>query len=359
MDTGIGIPENKLQNIFESFTQASSDTARKYGGTGLGLTISKQLIEQQGGEISVVSKINEGSVFSFTLILEAAEPENIIYTEEEEQSYTGLTGVKVLLVEDNDMNQLIVKKILKKWNMQFDIAENGRIAVKKILQNNYDLILMDLQMPEMDGYETIAYIRSQMQMPKSKIPVIAMTANVIVGEAERCMAAGMNDYISKPFVRKLLYEKMRRVLTGNKNAASEKETPGTIKIQKPSENKTCINLDYLREASDGSLDFMNEVFEMFMRQTPVMLHDMNEHLKNGQWPELGKLAHKIKPTFTYLGMKKGNKIAAAIEKKAKGKKDIDKIPDLFLQLSAQCKQAIQEIETEIKKINNESYHNRG
>jgi PAS domain S-box-containing protein len=212
-DSGIGIPEDKLSSIFESFTQASGDTTRKYGGTGLGLTIAKQLIELQGGNVIVKSKINEGSTFSFALSFkkdltekDQKSPEKISYT------FTELSGTKVLLVEDNVVNQFLAKKILDKWQLHSDIADNGKVAIEKFKQNNYDIILMDVQMPEMDGYEATAYIRNKMPDPKSNIPIIALTAFALKGEAEKCVEMGMDDYISKPFNQTNLYEKMLKLI---------------------------------------------------------------------------------------------------------------------------------------------------
>lgn len=218
IDSGIGIQEDKLKTVFEGFTQASNETTRKYGGTGLGLTIVKQLIELQGGTIDVESKLGEGSVFTFnikfrkdlnpesekTIIPEAKEPENI-------------PELSILLVEDNTLNQILAKKVLTDWNWKVDIADNGMIAVDKILNNEYDVVLMDIQMPEMDGYEATRRIRKTFEEPKSNIPIIAMTAHALAGEAEKCLNVGMNDYISKPFDKKILYSKIISVI--NKNYA--------------------------------------------------------------------------------------------------------------------------------------------
>jgi PAS domain S-box-containing protein len=208
-DTGIGIPNEKLFSIFESFVQGSSETTRKYGGTGLGLAITKQLVELQGGSISVSSTPNQGSCFFFKLGFRKGDSESIsAKTEENNVSYSEVKGLKILLVEDNLVNQLLARKILMKWNCKVDIADNGRIAIEKLSTSNYDIILMDIQMPEMDGCEATKHIRNNMSLPTSEIPIIAVTANALVGEAEKYIAIGMNDYISKPFSQKILYEKI-------------------------------------------------------------------------------------------------------------------------------------------------------
>ncbi len=212
-DTGIGIPESKLETIFRSFTQASDDTSRKYGGTGLGLTIAKELIELQSGTIEVQSIQGHGSTFVFTLKFEFGTGLEA-QAKLQERNYTldELTDYKFLMAEDNPMNQLLAKKVFAKWNCKIDFADNGQIAIDKLNVNDYDLILMDLQMPELDGYQTTKYIRNEMRQPKSEIPIIAITAHALRGESEKCISIGMNDYISKPFNQLELFEKILTIV---------------------------------------------------------------------------------------------------------------------------------------------------
>jgi CheY-like chemotaxis protein len=143
-----------------------------------------------------------------------------IEADETIDSYSELKDIYILLAEDNLMNQLLAKKIFKKWNCKFDIADNGKIAVDKLLQTDYDIILMDMQMPEMDGYEATKYIRNHLPSPKSTIPIIAVTAHALVGEKEKCLALGMNEYIPKPFNQRFLYEKIKALTLKNKLADS-------------------------------------------------------------------------------------------------------------------------------------------
>ncbi len=207
-DTGIGIAENKISTIFENFQQASSDTSRLFGGTGLGLAIVKQLTESQGGSISVKSKIDEGSTFSFILsFLKTKEkPESAIELVELD---TEIKNIKVLVVEDIALNQLLMKTILDDFGFERDVASNGKIAIEKLQSKSYDIILMDLQMPEMNGFEATDYIRNTMN---SNIPIIALTADVTTVDVAKCKAIGMNDYISKPVDERLLYSKIRDLI---------------------------------------------------------------------------------------------------------------------------------------------------
>src|SRR5436190_1245276 len=203
-DTGIGIEENKIGRIFENFQQASSHTSRLYGGTGLGLSIVKQLVEPQGGTISVKSKIDEGSVFSFILSFQKT---SAVIEEEPGISELDATvkNIKVLVVEDIALNQLLMKTLLDDFGFEQDIAANGKIAVEKLQTESYDIILMDLQMPEMNGFEATEYIRKTL---KSKIPIIALTADVTTVDLAKCKAVGMNDYIAKPIDERILYSKI-------------------------------------------------------------------------------------------------------------------------------------------------------
>jgi signal transduction histidine kinase/CheY-like chemotaxis protein/ligand-binding sensor domain-containing protein len=219
-DTGIGIPEDKVDKVFDSFTQASSDTTRKYGGTGLGLAISKQLVELQGGRIKVSSKVGQGTSFSFILSFHYAHESQVIkqQTNTEEYYARKLENVRVLLVDDNSFNQVVAADTLTDLinGVKIDMAENGKIAVEKMESNDYDIVLMDIQMPEMDGLEATRRIRS-MQSMKSKIPIMAMTAAASKIEIERCFNVGMNEYISKPFQPLALLEKMAGIVKSNFN----------------------------------------------------------------------------------------------------------------------------------------------
>lgn len=216
-DTGIGIPENKIKSIFEVFMQASNETTRKYGGSGLGLSIVKQLVEQQGGKITVKSRENEGSTFSFNLLFgKNLSPKEEYNKEVTETLLPTMSGLRVLLVEDNRLNQILAKTALTSWDWEVDIAENGVVALKKLQEKDFDIILMDIQLPEMDGYEATRNIRSFFPSNKRLTPIIAVTAHAMPSEEKKCFIAGMNGYISKPFTPKKLYSKIVSILSENK-----------------------------------------------------------------------------------------------------------------------------------------------
>jgi signal transduction histidine kinase len=211
IDTGIGIAADKLHSIFESFTQANSDTSRKYGGTGLGLTISKQLVEMQGGKISLESKPGMGTRFFFNISYTVSQQhtEQLEAFDNSDSYLSLLIGAKVLLVEDNDFNKIVAEDTIMEYlkDVTMDHAENGLRAVEMISANNYDLVLMDIQMPEMDGYTATKTIRA-LDSNKKFIPIMAMTANATPDEISKCFESGMDDYISKPFIPDELFKKM-------------------------------------------------------------------------------------------------------------------------------------------------------
>ena len=204
-DTGIGIPPEKLESIFERFAQADPNTTRIYGGTGLGLSICKSLVELQGGTIYVESAPNEGSAFHFILTFKKFIPIEKPAMKKAVGQQDNTQEIRILLVEDNLLNQKLAMKVLENFGFSAELAENGKIAVDKISQQTYDVILMDLQMPEMDGYRATEFIRNELE---DATPIIAMTAHSLIGEKDKCMSIGMNDYIPKPFSPGILHEKI-------------------------------------------------------------------------------------------------------------------------------------------------------
>ena len=204
-DTGIGIAEERQSAVFLAFAQEDNSTTRKYGGTGLGLSISKRIVELMGGELQLLSEKNVGTTFSFTLRLKKGQAE----APEQKSFKPDLEGSRILLVEDNKVNQFLANALLKSWNANVDISEDGQDAVDRLRSESYDLVLMDLQMPVMDGFEATTCIREEL---KSDIPIVGLSANALNGERERSLERGMDDYVSKPFQPELLYEKIHALI---------------------------------------------------------------------------------------------------------------------------------------------------
>lgn len=215
-DTGIGIPKEKQASIFEGFTQATTEITRKYGGTGLGLAITKRLLEMQNSQIYLESEVGKGSKFYFTLAFQIGQEKD----NDKKTIYSEL-GVfnkeKVLLVEDNLANQLVAKRFLTKWGLQVSIAEDGEIALKMLQYEDFDLVLMDIQMPNMNGYEATKAIRKMKQEKYRQLPIVALTASVDSGISGKILAAGMNDYVLKPFAPEELHNKIASFLSFQNN----------------------------------------------------------------------------------------------------------------------------------------------
>ncbi|MDT8416051.1 MAG: ATP-binding protein [Flavobacteriaceae bacterium] len=345
-DTGIGIPEEKIGKIFENFQQASSGTSRLYGGTGLGLAIVKQLVEPQGGSIRVQSRVGEGSVFSFVLSFlkttEAAELEAEIMELDSE-----IKNIKVLVAEDIALNQLLMRTLLDDFGFECDIAANGNIAVEKMQANQYDIVLMDLQMPQMNGFEATQHIRNQMNLD---IPIIALTADVTTADLAKCRAVGMNDYIAKPVDERLLYTKIIGLV---KKSMSVNE----IKGNEVDETLKCIDLDYLIHRTKANPRLMMEMISAYLEQTPPLIEAMKKGLKEKDWESLYAATHKIIPSFSIMGISADfENMAKKVQEFAGTQQRSEDISDMVLQLETICKQACIELKeeyNEIKKTENE------
>ncbi len=296
-DTGIGIAEDKIDKIFENFQQASSDTSRLYGGTGLGLAIVKQLVEPQGGTITVKSKVNEGSTFSFVLPFQKTIYEAESVTELAELE-TDNKNIKVLVVEDIPLNQLLMRTVLEDFGFECDIAANGKIAIEKLQNKTYDVILMDLQMPEMNGFEATEYIRNKMN---SMIPIIALTADVTTVDLAKCKSVGMNDYIAKPVDEKLLYRKIIALV----KTSSFTEDRGDEGNRDDKTNKIkCIDLTYLNLRTKSNPALMMKMISLYLEQTPPLIKAMKQALLDKDWNLLGGAVHKMIPSFSIMGINK-------------------------------------------------------
>ncbi len=274
-DTGIGIPEEKLKTIFERFTQAEESTTRRFGGTGLGLSIVKQLIELQHGELQVKSKVGRGSEFFFVLNYKKSD-----YIEAKTETAAGesLGKLKILLCEDNILNQKLAKSVIHNFGFELDIAENGEIGIELLSKKEYDLVLMDLQMPVKDGYQTTEYIRSEM---KATIPIIAMTAHSLIGEQERCYEAGMNGYVPKPFKQAMLLDAIKAALNPD---------------NKPMRRRK-VDLSFIEETACGDQNFKKEIINLFIEKIPVDTANLQDAFSRDDYDAVKRLTHNMKSSL--------------------------------------------------------------
>ncbi len=296
IDTGIGIPKDKLSTIFESFGQADASVTRKYGGTGLGLTIVKQLVELQQGSITVKSQEDEGAAFTVIIPYQIGKPADLADTSAEaKKSITdrrSLKNLSVLLVEDNDINRLYASSILKTLHCKIETAENGYVAIEKLKNGQFNIILMDIQMPVMDGFEATKAIRMG-DPPKRDIPIIALTANATQKDIKKCLAAGMNDCITKPFTP----EDLLRTLIKHSGLASSSGLSGSF-----SPPALRLDLTHLENISRGNTDFVKEMITIFKESMPISVQEIKALDKEKDWDKLAKAMHKIKPTMMMLGL---------------------------------------------------------
>ncbi|MCB9233609.1 MAG: response regulator [Bacteroidia bacterium] len=328
-DSGIGIAEDKQDEIFASFAQASTDTTRKYGGTGLGLTISKRIIELQGGKIGVKSEVGVGSDFYFILDFLTSSSEAGQKDSPLEVRIQPRPDLHILLVEDNAMNQILAKKVLESFGMKITVAQNGQDALEKLREFSFNLVLMDVQMPIMDGYEATRIIRRDFPENLRNIPIIALTAHAVSEEIDKCRAAGMDDYSSKPFQPETLYAQIVG-LTG----------PATQPRSLPS----ILDLTYLHDLAEGSNEFLAEMMDLFLERIPTTLDEMGQALRGQNWKQLYHQAHSIKPTYLTFGIPEGKELASELEKIGKAGEDKDgKGQELLAELKTLSGVAVAEV----------------
>ena len=296
-DSGIGISPDHLSKIFESFQQEDESITRTYGGTGLGLPISKQLVELMGGSIHVESMKDVGSKFYFIIELQEGEiTEKAPVNEVDKPSQDALKDIRILLVEDNKFNQIIAQSLLEKWQTKIQIAENGQQAVDILKTTTFDIILMDLQMPVMDGLTASRTIREQLNI---KTPILALTANVLKGVIENCMAAGMNGYISKPFNPDDFYLKLISLLnldqtqaTADKNNNETEEAPAET---------SCMDLSIISKILKGDEEQVTKMIRKFIEVTPAYVDDLLMAYKDNNIERVEVCAHKIKSSIDLVG----------------------------------------------------------
>ena len=308
-DTGIGIAPDKLDTIFQEFTQAYADTTRQFGGTGLGLSISRALVQQMGGTLTVQSVQGSGSSFSFITTLPKATPEQVkaSTTPEALPDASPVRGLRVLLVEDNAINREVAHLLLAGHGVQVDEAESGLDALDMFEQQRYDVVLMDIQMPGMNGLEATAHIRQHPDPRRALTPVLALTANAFRSDADKYRAAGMNDTLSKPFEEAELLAKISHLVSGTEQfleqRAAAPELPPT-----PSPEPVAVpvapelyDLSLLRQTAHGSITFINKVLASFHNNMPASIAEMCDALTTADVAALATLAHKIRPSLRLLG----------------------------------------------------------
>ena len=334
IDTGIGMNEDYLSKIFKKFNQEDGSISRKYGGTGLGMTITKELITLMNGEIEVKSKKDKGTSVTIIFNIEKGD-EKLHRKSTEKKQEISISGLRVLLAEDNELNQIVAENSLKHFNCIVTKADNGRIAVDLLAKQNFDIILMDIQMPELDGIEATEIIRRDLGL---KTPIIALTANAFKTEIEKCISAGMNDYITKPFVEESLVNMIFRHTRGKKETS---KNPLVIK-------ETLYNLKTIRGLSRGDEDFINRMLAIFISQTEETIPLVEEAFRNRNYAEISRIIHKIKPSIEGVGIHSIKDDVRQLEMDAKDPDaDFTALYSLFVKIKETLTKAIAELKEEL------------
>jgi len=329
-DTGIGIPSDKIDSIFESFTQVDSKKNRKHSGTGLGLNIVKQLVQKQNGTITVKSSVNNGSVFTVTLPfvkgIKQQGDASVVKTKD------GARTIKasVLIVDDNKINQQVAALTLQRWKIDTYTANSAKEAFEILKTTKIDVILMDVTMPEMDGFAATKYIRTHFEEPVCATPIIAVTASALIGDREKCISEGMDDYVSKPFDADELFLKIKKFLPDSKSAA--------------------LDLSLLIEKADGDTEYMKEIIQSYIDEMPNYLNELVAAFDQNNIKQLAAQAHKMKSPAALLGANKLKQVLAEIEKNGlENNKNVD-YKMLVDQAKNYCSESVDLLKEKLKKI---------
>ncbi len=329
-DTGIGMDDTFTERLFDKFSQEYESVARNYGGTGLGMSICRDLIELMGGQISVVSKKGFGTTISFTIEVAKGNFTDLPKKKLFHADPGFLAGKKILIADDNETNRLVASIFVNNYGGETIQATNGQQAIDEFTLQNPDIILMDIQMPEVNGFEATGIIRKI----SAHIPIIALTASAIKGENEKCIAAGMSDYVSKPFAEEDLLRTIAKWL--GKKVTVEKEAT----ITREETGDELYSLDSLIAISRGNVAFVEKMVDIFCDQTPPMLAEMTNAYYNNALEEMGAIAHKIKPSIDNLNINVLKQEIRNIENMGREKVHDPRLPEMLKNIETIVEQVI-------------------
>jgi PAS domain S-box-containing protein len=350
-DTGIGIDADKAESIFESFTQASSSISRQYGGSGLGLTICRQLLDMQGGRIWLHSEPGIGSDFRFVISYSKADQQVIPRNPRVE--FTSLGNLRILLAEDNRVNQFITEAMLQDWGFVVDTAVNGREAIALIEQYYYDIILMDIQMPDLNGIEATRIIRGMTDKKKAKTPIIALTANTSRAMHKKYIAEGMTDLLVKPYKEITLFSKIStHIKSGDPSLISALQRPRFPARKKPSQQQdTLYDLSLLQNDSKNNPAFIQRMLTIFIESIPPIIEQMKYHFEKNEIDSICSLAHKIKPTLDGAGIISLRETIRNIEGYRDKRRTRNQLTADIQRLEEVLKKVVKSFGAEIEKLN--------
>lgn len=346
-DTGIGIPANKIHRIFNEFEQIES-TVRQ-GGTGLGLTITKRLVTLQHGNIQVSSKEGKGTVVTVSIPYSIGTSEDKAISDNYHFKGSSVLGdITVLVADDEAYNRLLLSTILRKWGVIHKEVQNGQEAVNELEKNKYDLVLMDVQMPVMNGIQATQYIRTHdMKSNNRNVPVMAVIASVSEDVVRQCKEVGMNDILHKPFKEKELYDKVLLLL----GDTIEREKPEELMMEEePEENSKGYNLEEIFKMSNGNNEFVKEMIRLFIKATSEGSVEIRNAVKNNSWEHVMYQAHKISAPCKHIEAEYLYQLLKAIEDRARTEQSTLRLDGLLLQMEDETNKIIHSLEAELTKI---------
>ncbi|HEX8549603.1 MAG TPA: CHASE3 domain-containing protein [Cytophagaceae bacterium] len=339
-DTGTGIPKEKQEQIFESFTQADNSTAREFGGSGLGLSIVKELVALMGGQIKIQSPVNEkgvrGSTFYFTLTMKVNEVVREPLSKDKIEIIPFSPGLRVLVAEDNIFNQKLAEIYLKGFGVEVDFANNGQEAINLLQAGKYSMIFMDVQMPVMDGLTATKEIRKNID---SAIPIIGLTANIFKQDIDNCRSGGMDGHLGKPYDEIQLYSTIKKW-------CSNEECPSVQEVAVASKN---TDLSFLKKLAAGDNGIMKDMISSFLLQSNDFIREAKSQVELENWEALSESIHKFKSTLRVVGIDIHNKVNKA-EHDAKAKINVAELPDAVDEICKVCQNAAIELELELAQL---------
>ena len=340
IDSGIGIPAEKIKAVFGSFQQAGEDTVARFGGTGLGLTVTQELVQLYGGEIHVESTLAVGTTFTVTIPFPLTDAANLsIKTEEPIEMYS-TQKLRILLVDDNELNREIAQEAILRHFENAEIVEatNGKEAINTLETEPFDLVLMDMQMPTLSGTEATRLIRASDNIPDPELPIIALTAATTQEDIERALASGMNTHLSKPFKPYQLAAVMGEAL----GLESDEKAISSSSDAVAEQTDQFLDLSFLRDFTEGDEEQMRYFIKKFLKQYPQEMEQLQQAFQAADYTSLGQIAHSFKPQLEFVGLKKTATLVKELELGAKGGLPMDQLSSLLGQISGD----LQELQSE-------------
>lgn len=342
IDTGIGISPDNIDSIFDEFKQADSSITKKYGGTGLGLTICKNLIEMQNGSLSVASQEGNGTTFTFSIPYKKGTETDIAPADYGTVDSKKLKNKKVLLVDDDSVNRLLGKTILEKFKCLFDIANSGEEAIERLKRSKYDIVLLDIHMPDINGLDVAKYLRKTTGGESTKI--IAVTAAFMQHDVKEFYENGINDFLIKPFKELTLFNKMCDALEIKIRTESRQKTEIILEEY---QNPKSYNLAELEKMAGNDKNFVTQMLLTFIGNTETTIHILPQLLREKNWEQIGETAHKILPSYRHLEIEDIVSKLLEIKTKTLIKPDYKAVPALVRTTMEDMKQLIEELKREM------------